>query len=100
MRLVRQRVPERGVHGRGGGCLMSATLTADEDRMVTLVPRGYRERMLLAAYTKYGLAHVKMNDADRLHILELLNSLTDGYFSEQMLATIQPMCRTQVEMMH
>jgi hypothetical protein len=77
---------------------MSATLTEAEEGMVTFVPVGYRYFMLLAAFTKYVLANLKMPAGTRLNLLEKLNALVDGYFSQEMLSAIQPMCPTQVEM--
>jgi hypothetical protein len=79
---------------------MSTTLTAAEERAIALTPQGYRHAMLLAALTKYALQSLRMSDRQRLDFLERLNSLVGDGFSQKMLAAIQPMCPTQLEMLH
>jgi len=71
----------------------------DDDELVLNTPVGYWHLMLMAAYAKRGL-QFKMSAGKRLKLLELLNSLTDGYFTPDMLAIIEPMCDTQMEMVN
>jgi hypothetical protein len=70
---------------------------SDDDQLASNTPAGYVHLMLMAAYAKRGL-QFKASIGKRLKLLELLNSLTDGYFTPEMLSVIEPMCDTQMEM--
>jgi hypothetical protein len=70
-------------------------LSDDDGALQT--PAGYVHLMLMAAYAKRGLQY-QMKPGKRLKLLELLNSLTDNYFTPDMLATIEPMSDTEMAM--
>ena len=74
------------------------SLSAD-DRLVVHTPPGYQHLMPWAAYAKRAL-QFEMPAGSRLKLLEQLNNLTDLYFTPEMLATIEPMSDTEIEMMN
>jgi hypothetical protein len=74
---------------------MSATLDH-----VACLPCGYRFQMLVIAHAKYVLKTVEMKAGDRLHLLERLDELTDSYLTSEVLALIQPMSETEIDMLH
>jgi hypothetical protein len=71
---------------------------SDDDRLVVHTPVGYQHLMLWAAYVKRALQG-DMKAGKRLRLLERLNSITDWYFTPEMLAAIEPMCDTGDAMM-
>ena len=72
---------------------------SDDDKLVVHTPSGYQHMLLMAAYAKRGLQY-EMPAGKRLQLLEKLNGLTDNYFTPEMLAIIEPMSDTEMEMMH
>jgi hypothetical protein len=79
---------------------MSDTSADDvDDRLVLFTPAGYKHFFLWAAYVKRAL-QFELPAGKRLKLLERLNSLTDLYFTPEMLATIEPMSDTEIEMVN
>jgi hypothetical protein len=70
---------------------------SDDDRLAVHTPAGYIHLMLWASAAKRALQW-EMKPGKRLKLLEMLNSLTDNYFTQDMLAIIEPMCDTQMQM--
>jgi hypothetical protein len=72
---------------------------SDDGKLAVYTPAGYIHLMLWASAAKRALQW-EMKPGKRLKLLEKLNSLTDNYLTPEMLAIIEPMCDTQVEMMN
>jgi hypothetical protein len=77
---------------------------SDDERTVVYAPVGRLHELLVIAYTKYAIERVKMPRGERAMLLQQLNDLVaklpHGFLSAEMLATIQPMSDTEVQMMH
>jgi hypothetical protein len=69
----------------------------DEPDNELAVPAGYIHLMLWASAAKRALQW-EMKPGKRLRLLELLNGLTDNYFTPDMLAIIEPMSDTEMAM--
>ena len=72
--------------------MTAAAQTSDE--LCLHVADGHKWSFIIASLTKRALQIPGLKPADRLDLLEKLNSLTDGYFSADLLASISPMCET------
>jgi hypothetical protein len=69
------------------------------DGVIEHIPRGHRYAMLCASITKRALAAPKLPPAEKLELLENLNSLPDGQiFTLGMLMAINPATDLEVEM--
>ena len=73
---------------------MNAAAQTTDDELCLHVADGHKWALIVAALTKRTLQIPGIKAADRLHLLEKLNGLTDGYFTADLLATIEPMCDT------
>jgi hypothetical protein len=71
----------------------------DDEQLAVFVPAGYVHLMLWAGAGKRALQY-QMKPGKRLRLLELLNSLTDNYFTPEMLAAITPASDTEMEMVN
>ena len=72
---------------------MTAARTTD-DELCLHVADGHKWCLIIAALTKRTLEIPGIKPADRLDMLEKLHSLTDRWFSADILAGISPMCET------
>jgi hypothetical protein len=70
---------------------------SEDESLVMQTPVGYQWLMLNAAYCKRVLQEKEISVGTRLRLLEGLNKLTDLYFTLEMLAAIQPMSDTEIE---
>ena len=77
---------------------MTAAVTDDE--LCLQVADGHKWSLIVAALTKRTLQNPGIKPADRLDILERLNGLTDGYFTADLLATIESICDTGYAIFH
>jgi len=66
------------------------SLSPDE-LLVVHTPQGYRIMFILVALTKRALLTKGIKPAEQLDLLEKMHSLTDQYFTPEMLAMIDPM---------
>lgn len=73
-------------------------MSEQEHPHVQIFPVGYRYQLLLIAFTKYVLS-LKMGQGQRLRFLELLNDMTDRFITPEMLAVVEPMSETEVNML-
>lgn len=74
-----------------------ATLNPSE-RFVAFVSLGCRPRFIIAALAKRGLLDPNIKPGQQLHMLELMNQLTDPlHFTPEMLAMIAPASNTECE---
>ena len=74
--------------------MTAAAAPAIDDKLLANVADGHRWSFIVAALAKRGLQIPGIKPADRLRVLERLNSLTDDWFTADMLAGIAPMCDT------
>jgi hypothetical protein len=56
-----------------------------------IVPAGYMLLLLMVALTKSAALTRGIKPNDQLHLLEMMNGLTDQYLTQEMLAMIEPM---------
>jgi hypothetical protein len=66
------------------------SLSRDE-ALVVYTPQGYLMTFIIVALTKRALLMDEIKPAEQLRLLEKLNGLTDGYFTPEMLAAVEPM---------
>ena len=71
---------------------------SDDERAVLHTPPGYRYTLVLAAWMKRVLLARDLSVGDRLWLLEGINELVDGTFTEAALAAIAPASDTEMEM--
>jgi hypothetical protein len=73
---------------------MIAAARTTDDELCLHVSDGHKWSFIVASLTKRALQISGLKPADRLDLLERLNGLTDGYFTADLLATIEPLCDT------
>ena len=74
--------------------MTAAAAPAIDDKLLANVADGHKWSFIVAALAKRVLQIPGIKPADRLRVLERLNSLTDDWFTADMLAGIAPMCDT------
>lgn len=74
-------------------------MTPEEERAVLHFPCGYRHVLLFVAYCKHALVNHEMRAGHRLEFLEWINRQVDIVIRADMLAIIEPMSLTEVQMM-
>ena len=74
--------------------MTAAAQTTIDDQLCVNVADGHKWALIIAALTKRTLQIPGLKPAARLDLLEKLNGLTDGYFTPDLLAAIEPMCDT------
>ena len=79
---------------------MNAAAQTTNDELCLQVADGHKWSLMIAALAKRTLQNPGLKPADRLGMLERLNGLTDGYFTADLLATIEPMCDTAAAILH
>jgi len=65
-----------------------------DDELCLQIADGHKWTFIIASLTKRALQIPGIKPADRLDLLERLNSLTDGFFTADVLAQLSPMCDT------
>ena len=79
---------------------MNAAEQTTDDELCLQVANGHKWSLIIAALTKRTLQIPGIKPADRLALLEKLNGMTDGWFSADLLAGIEPMCDTGAAIIH
>ena len=75
-------------------------MTPQEEYTVLMFSAGHKHTLLFIAYAKHALVNIEMNAGQRLRFLELIHGCIDFTVTQEMVALIEPMSDTEMQMMH
>ena len=73
---------------------------SDDDWMIVNTPRGYLAELIIISPLKTALNTDGMTVADRMELLEALNSFAGQYLTAEAVAAVQSACDTAIGMIH